>query len=234
LIPLSKRREWWAKNKVRLNEERRIKRLNNPLSDGQLTRIREYKKLWARNKRAQMTEKEKESLRQKNAEWMRQERKRNPQKVRAREKTGRAKRVNVIKQQRASPKAKAKAAEYIRNRVRTDLNFRIVRNLRSRLYKAVNSRVGTRRVKSTFDLVGCSPEYLWQYLQNRFIEGMNWSNYGQWQIDHIRPVSTFDLINPEEQIQCFHYSNLQPLWRDANQKKERGLRWNLMNIVEAQ
>jgi hypothetical protein len=48
---------------------------------------------------------------------------------------------------------------------------------------------------------------------------MSWNNHGQWHIDHVRPCSSFNLLNPEEQQQCFHYTNLQPLWAADNLSK---------------
>ena len=48
---------------------------------------------------------------------------------------------------------------------------------------------------------------------------MNWSNMNQWHIDHIRPISSFNLNDPTQQKKCFHFSNLQPLWAKDNLKK---------------
>jgi hypothetical protein len=45
---------------------------------------------------------------------------------------------------------------------------------------------------------------------------MSWDNYGQWHIDHIRPISSF---KQEEWEQINHYTNLQPLWAEDNLKK---------------
>ena len=71
------------------------------------------------------------------------------------------------------------------------------------------------------ELVGCSIPDLIKHLESKFQEGMNWSNYGfyGWHIDHIRPCSSFNLLNEEEQKQCFHYTNLQPLWAKDNLQK---------------
>ena len=53
----------------------------------------------------------------------------------------------------------------------------------------------------------------------KFSKGMNWKNYGKWHVDHIRPVSKFNLKNRKERNDAFHYSNLQPLWARENLKK---------------
>ena len=50
---------------------------------------------------------------------------------------------------------------------------------------------------------------------------MSWKNHGKygWHIDHIKPCSKFNLIDPTEQKKCFHYTNLQPLWAKDNLTK---------------
>jgi hypothetical protein len=48
---------------------------------------------------------------------------------------------------------------------------------------------------------------------------MSFDNYGEWEIDHIRPCSSFDLSDPKQQEECFHYTNLQPLWKHDNRLK---------------
>ena len=48
---------------------------------------------------------------------------------------------------------------------------------------------------------------------------MTWKNHGIWHVDHIRPCASFDLTKDEEQRECFHYKNLQPLWGPDNLAK---------------
>lgn len=92
--------------------------------------------------------------------------------------------------------------------------------LRERLRKAV-TRYAMKEVKagSTMELVGCTREFLKGWIEAQFRDGMSWERIGEIHIDHVRPVSSFDLSNPEQQRACFHYSNLQPLWAIDNLRK---------------
>ena len=55
-----------------------------------------------------------------------------------------------------------------------------------------------------------------QHLESQFKPEMNWENHGKiWEIDHIKPCISFDLTNIEQQKQCFHYTNLQPLFKTS-------------------
>jgi hypothetical protein len=81
---------------------------------------------------------------------------------------------------------------------------------------------GKNAEKSTNTVVflGCSIQWLKIWLEKQFQEGMNWENYGSgWHVDHIRPCASFDLTDPEQQRQCFHWLNLQPLWARENRAK---------------
>jgi len=105
---------------------------------------------------------------------------------------------------------------YEKNKRSTNIEHRLTKSLRDRLYKAI---VRGYKFKSALHLVGCSVKELKTYLENKFTDGMTWDNYGLWHIDHIKPCVSFDLSIKEEQEKCFHYSNLQPLWAVDNFKK---------------
>jgi hypothetical protein len=78
-------------------------------------------------------------------------------------------------------------------------------------------------IQSVIDLLGCSVEECKQHLEFQFKPEMNWNNYGNiWEIDHIKPCSNFDLTNTEQQKQCFHYTNLQPLFKTSGIAKNFG------------
>jgi hypothetical protein len=64
--------------------------------------------------------------------------------------------------------------------------------------------------------LGCSIADLKTYLENKFTENMTWDNYGDWHIDHILPLDSFNLTDREQFKQAVHYTNLQPLWAQDN------------------
>lgn len=78
------------------------------------------------------------------------------------------------------------------------------------LLKQKSSREGSR----TTTMLGCSLQELRQYLEHQFKPEMSWENHGKiWEIDHIQPCSSFNLLLEKEQKKCFHYSNTQPLFK---------------------
>lgn len=101
---------------------------------------------------------------------------------------------------------------------RNDPEIKIKYRLRSRIRCAVRRQYGKKSYKS-IDLLGCSIDYFKQWIQSKFLPGMTWENISKWHIDHIIPCAAFDLTKPEEQLKCFHYTNLQPLWAYDNMSK---------------
>lgn len=160
-----------------------------------------------RQKNKQKIKKQQKSYREKNRDRLNENRKlwgkNNPDKISINAKKHREKYRNRINQQR-----RLKRKKNIQFRLRTIISNRI------RMALIRGSKNST-----SYDLTGCSWDYLKLYLENLFVNGMNWDNYGKWHIDHIKPCASFDLTKIEEQKKCFHYSNLQPLWAIDNLKK---------------
>jgi hypothetical protein len=100
---------------------------------------------------------------------------------------------------------------YVNYKYHNDEQFKIKILLRSRFSAALKNQ-NSLKIKSVLTLVGCTIQECKQYLEKQFKFGMTWDNHGiYWEIDHIKPCSSFNLTNIEEQKQCFHYTNLQPL-----------------------
>lgn len=113
---------------------------------------------------------------------------------------------------------RALAKTYERTRQAADVNYRLAVSLRKRLGVAIrdNAKAGS----AVRDL-GCTIAALKQYLEARFLPGMSWDNWGRkgWHIDHVIPLSAFDLTDRKQFLKAVHYTNLQPLWADDNCRK---------------
>jgi hypothetical protein len=114
---------------------------------------------------------------------------------------------------------------YIRRREKVDVEFRLLQRIRVRVSAALKGRA---KNSSTLNFVGCSLPELKAHLEKKFEAGMSWSNYGEWHVDHIRPCASFDFSDPNSLTQCFHYTNLQPMWGPDNFKKNSSWEGNLI------
>ena len=100
------------------------------------------------------------------------------------------------------------------------IEYKLGQILRNKLWRSLKDQK-VNKDGSALELIGCSKTELINYLESQFSEGMTWENWSLngWHIDHIRPISSFDLSDPAQVKECFHYTNLQPLWAIDNLKK---------------
>ena len=106
-----------------------------------------------------------------------------------------------------------KINERARNYRNNNINAKIAALIRTRIRETLKLNNAIKS-NSSIKLLGCSIEFLKQYIELKFTKGMTWENHGLygWHIDHIMPCSSFNLLDPNQQNICFHYTNLQPLW----------------------
>lgn len=105
-----------------------------------------------------------------------------------------------------------------RERRHVDIQFKLQHSLRNRLRCALKN--GHKSGSAVRDL-GCTIFELIVHLEAQFTESMSWDNHGfyGWHIDHIIPLSSFDLTDREQLLQACHFTNLQPLWAVDNGRK---------------
>jgi hypothetical protein len=118
-----------------------------------------------------------------------------------------------------------------KNRYKTNLQYKMMNILRKRLGNILYQN--TKSGSALHDL-GCSLEELKTYIEKQFTNGMtweNWSKYG-WHIDHIIPLSSFDLSDREQFKKAVHYTNLQPLWWNENLSKGARLNYKKTHAVD--
>ena len=109
---------------------------------------------------------------------------------------------------------------------RAKISHKLASTLRSRL-RSILKWKGRRKIDSSIEALGCSVDEFRAHLESKFSEGMTWSNWKHdgWHIDHIIPLSSFNLEDPAEFRKAFHYSNTQPLWASDNQSKRDSMDW---------
>lgn len=109
-----------------------------------------------------------------------------------------------------------------KNKWHTNVDYKLQRIL------SIGIRTYLKRRKILIDFkpkyreyLGCSIKELKQHLESKFKEGMSWNNWALkgWHIDHIRPMSSFNLKDEKEMAKCWNYINLQPLWASENLRK---------------
>jgi len=121
-------------------------------------------------------------------------------------------------------KNKKKITLQRKNRYNNDPDYKMYCRVRNRLKKALK---GNYKKGFALKYLGCSIEEFKIYLESQFYshpktgKKMTWKNHGMfgWHLDHIKPLSSFDLSNEKEIKKAIHYTNFQPLWAEENLKK---------------
>lgn len=117
---------------------------------------------------------------------------------------------------RKNPKLKQYQLNYQFDRMKSDPEYKLRKTLRSRISRLLRDKPKTG---SAIKDLGCSVLELKFYLEVKFQLGMTWENHGKWHIDHVKPLASFDLTDPEQFKEACHFTNLQPLWAEANLSK---------------
>jgi hypothetical protein len=167
---------------------------------------KQYNKQYYQNNKQEINQQSKQ-WRQDNPEYDKQWRRNNPN-------------YNQYYYQDNQKKIQQQQNQYIKNRLRTDIQYKLQHNLRSRLNKTIQNN---QKAGSAIRDLDCSIDWFKGWLEMQWEDGMTWDNYGnkkgQWNIDHIKPLSSFDLTNREQLKSACHWTNLQPMWHLDNIKK---------------
>jgi len=215
----------YYKNDIKLNPEKyKVKRKKRyeENKDKEYAYYREWvlknpDKVKAQAKRSREKNRDKCNLASK--EW----RKENPEKQKASTQ-------NWINNNREKWRAKKRAYQVRRGRAihkeryKNDPQYCLRRKLQAMLRSSLK-RNSVKKNAKTVELLGCSLLDFQLHLESLFSEGMSWENKNLWEIDHKRPIATYDLTDLNQQKQCFHFSNLQPLWKHENRDKRDRLDW---------
>jgi hypothetical protein len=90
----------------------------------------------------------------------------------------------------------------------------------SRLHRHALAQVGAIKTSPTFEQLGYTVDEFVAHIERQFVKGMGWHNMGQWQLDHVLPVSGAKDIS--DVVALNQLSNLRPMWaQDNNRKKNK-------------
>ncbi|MBI2449695.1 hypothetical protein HYV49_05355 [Candidatus Pacearchaeota archaeon] len=165
--------------------------------------------------------------REEKKEYMKQYREMHREEIKQQKKQYNEMHKEEIKQQKKQwhENNKEKTRQLKQEKFKNDINFKIAYYLRTRLYKALKRN---QKSGSAVRDLGCSLDEFRKYFEPKFHvrktgEQMVWENYGKkgWHIDHIIPLSSFDLSDRKQLLKACHYTNLQPLWAEENLKKNK-------------
>lgn len=109
----------------------------------------------------------------------------------------------------------------VKRRLFSDANFAIKLRLTDRFrtcLKEYLERGFDIKRRKAIEKLGCTIPEFKTYIESKFLDGMNWQNWKRdgWHIDHIKPLSKFDLTKEMELEKAVHFSNMQPMWAIDN------------------
>lgn len=109
---------------------------------------------------------------------------------------------------------------YEKTRKANDSIYKLINNFRTAIYQVLKEN-NVKKNGHYFEILRYTPDELINHLESKFTEGMTWDNYGEWHVDHILPISSFQIqeIGDEQFIKCWKLNNLQPMWGEENIKK---------------
>ena len=214
-------KEDYNKKYYSLNKEREKLRTKKYVIENK-DKVTEARKIWWTKKGKQYRLDNIERIRKSAREYAKRDRLKNPEKYKAYHKSETYKECHKRYKLRHPDRITKANVKYAKHRISVDTNYRLRWLLRSRINIAIKRQLGSKCLKS-MELLGCTIEQAREHLEKQFVNGMSWENHGKlWEIDHIIPVSRFDLTKPDEQKKCFHYTNLQPLdWKENRRKSNR-------------
>lgn len=97
-------------------------------------------------------------------------------------------------------------------------NNKPINKIKKKLLERLRHFIIGRDSQLNRETMGCTRDEFRAHYESLFKPGMTWENYGEWENDHIKEMSKFDLENEETWKECMHYSNLQPQWKTLNRK----------------
>ena len=103
--------------------------------------------------------------------------------------------------------------QYMKNRIKTDVDCRLIRNTRRRIHHALNSK---SKSSSMLDILGIEVETYRKKIEWQMTPKMNWTKIEN---NHVKPICMFDVSKDAELKESFNWKNTQPLLEEILSQK---------------
>lgn len=105
-----------------------------------------------------------------------------------------------------------------KERYSKDVQFRLSKIYKNRLTSSIKGEC------KSVNYLGIGINQLQFFIESQFMENMSWENKGfLWELDHVIPISKFNLTLPLHRTVCFHWCNLKPISKKDNRRKSNKL-----------
>lgn len=113
-----------------------------------------------------------------------------------------------------------------KRRYHNNPNYRFIRVQRSRISIALKNKD-----KNSIEYLGCSSEQYFNWLQYNLNNSFTIDNYGkEWHIDHVIPISNFNIMDEKEQSIAFNWRNTMPL--SVKNNLQKGVKISALQIEQ--
>lgn len=166
-------------------------------------------------RRAEISSRYRKRNPEKIAEYNKKYKAENPEFVAELKKKWTAKNIDAVNTQRQ---------KRLKEKMTNDSGYERRYRLRLKMANSINKALKGRKNRASWEsLVGYTLDDLIRHLESQFQPGMTWENRGRggWEIDHIIPISVFNISSSEDVDfkKCWSLKNLRPLWAAENLNK---------------
>ena len=110
--------------------------------------------------------------------------------------------------------------EFLKTRIKADVNFRLIRITRRKIQHAWNDK---SKSSSTREILGVDIDTYRKWIEFQMTPDMTWDKID---IDHVKPICLFDVSKDEKLKEAFSWKNTQPLLKEIHQHK--GIKHNFL------
>ena len=94
--------------------------------------------------------------------------------------------------------------EYIKNRIKADAKFQLIRNTQRKIHRALNGKL---KSPLAIDYLGIYLNSYKRWIDFQMTPELNWLNI---EIDHVKPICMFDASKDEDFKEAFSWKKTQP------------------------